>query len=195
MKSVVAFGVIALAGAVSAAPCDISAVLGGLTPLAADPNLATCSNDSGYNLLVSGASGIPPTDDELAKISSSTACKTLYANLGGIVSNISPSCTLGGVETSTFATLPLQDALAAIFTAVKSANVTPPTDTTTGHEHHDHASTTTAPSTANASTTTTAPSTANASTTPAPSTAPESSATISAVSLAAVGLAVYSMTN
>ncbi|RHY52516.1 hypothetical protein DYB30_013497 [Aphanomyces astaci] len=159
MKSVVAFGVVALAGAVSAAPCDISAVLGNLIPLAADPNLVTCSTDSGYNFLVSGASGIPPTSDQVTKLSSSTACKTLYANLGGIVSKISPSCTLGGVETSTFATLSIPDALTAIFTAIKSSNVTAPTAT------------------------------------PAPTTTPKSSAVTSAISLAAVGLAVYSMTN
>ncbi|RHY99071.1 hypothetical protein DYB37_012602 [Aphanomyces astaci] len=167
MKSVVAFGVVALAGAVSAAPCDISAVLGNLIPLAADPNLVTCSTDSGYNFLVSGASGIPPTTDQVTKLSSSTACKTLYANLGGIVSKISPSCTLGGVETSTFATLSIPDALTAIFTAIKSSNATAPTTTTI-----------------NAPTAT-----------PAPTTTPKSSAVTSAISLAAVGLAVYSMTN
>ncbi|RHY80205.1 hypothetical protein DYB26_008317 [Aphanomyces astaci] len=207
MKSFVAFGVI---GAVSAAPCDISAVLGNLAPLAADPNVATCSTDSGYNFLVSGASGTPPTPEELAKLSSSTACKTLYANLGGIVSMISPSCTLGGVETSTFATLSLPDALTAIFTAIKSSDVIAPTDNTSTpapstdntatpppEPSTDNASTTTpAPSTDNTSTTTPAPSSGNASTTtPAPSTAPESSAAISAVSLAAVGLAMYSMAN
>ncbi|ETV98566.1 hypothetical protein H310_08690 [Aphanomyces invadans] len=166
MKSAVALGVLTIVSAVSAAPCEIGTVLSNLTPLMTDPNLAKCATDSGYNFIVSGASGIPPTDEEVAKLSSSESCKALYASLGGIVSKITPSCTLGGVETSTFATLTIPEALKAIFSAIKSANVTNPIATTV------------APTTV-----------------PTPTTTPKSSAVTSAISLATVGLAVYAMAN
>ncbi|KAG9398531.1 hypothetical protein AC1031_014313 [Aphanomyces cochlioides] len=171
MKAALILGAVATSVSAANPACSITTVLTQAAGLTTDPNLAQCTTDSGYNFIASGASGTAPTATQVAAISNSTACTTLFGNFQTLISKITPVCTIGGVDTTAFSNISIPDALTAVFTEIKSASNSSTTNST------------------NSSVTTATPTTA------APTTTKTNSVPSGAVSLAAVGFALYAATH
>ncbi|KAF1319360.1 Elicitin-like protein, partial [Globisporangium splendens] len=183
--------IVAIAATLAVANAQTACDLTRITPLLTNPNVQTCTADSGFNFVPPSR----PTADTLTRICASTACLNVVSAVQAL--NLG-DCTLLGLQLET-------DLLTPITTACSGTSATAGSSAAAaGSSAGSSGGTATVGSTSGTTTTTTAPAPATTSsssgsstssttvtTTPAPTTAtPASSASSLAMAAGSVAVAV-----
>ncbi|GAB9470873.1 Elicitin-like protein [Globisporangium polare] len=175
--------VVATLAVASADNCDLTKI----TTLLTNPNVATCTADSGFSFTALAA----PTAETLPKLCASTACKTVLTAVKALGLG---DCTLLGMRLETDLITPIQTACAKSSGSSNSTSASNSTSTSAGSSAGSKSGTatvgsTTAPTTKKPSTSGSGGSASTVST-PAPSTTAKSSASSVAMATGAVVVAI-----